>query len=349
MSGADLPPTERGKVGELNAERSVITQDAQFNEASRVRLMLEFEEIRQQYAKLVAAGKSEGERGEKNLIQSTTQALTLVGLGLYGALRFGQQIYCNKLGITPEEIGLSYIASLSRAGVILLALASPLTVLFALSLLNGPVAGVSRGGKVIAFLLTALLSILTIAFILGVWKMLGDRGMLIVLLLSGIFGFSFVLAGIISELIQWRRRRKGPTRPKAPLLQIRRGDRLSDFIYSRRVLLLALTVIGLLISVSFALAGFAADRNSRDVKNGNPVTFNDGLSILGVYAQPSRLTGNVPPEPDISKKRLMYLGRAENSIVLYDVNCKQPLRIPAEGVTVVVLPAFPDASPLECQ
>ena len=311
--------------------------------------MLEFEEIRQQYAKLVTSSKNEGERSEKNLIQLITQALTLIGLGLYGALRFGQQIYCNKLGITPEEIGLSYIASLSRAGVILLALASPLTVLFAISLLNGIIKGVSRAGKVIAQLSTGLVTVLGLVFFLGVETILGHRGVSIVLIMSGVFGFSFILAGIISQFVQWRRRRKGPTRPRAPLLEITRDDRLSQFIYSRRILLLALAVIGLLISASFAVAGIAADRNSRNVKSGNAVTFNEGLAILGVYAQPAQLTGTVPSQPDISKKRLMYLGRAESSIVLYDLNCKQPLRIPAEGVTVVVLPAFPDASPSECR
>jgi hypothetical protein len=79
-----------------------------------------------------------------DLIQKTLQALTLIGVGLYGAIRFGQQLYCDRLGITPEEIGLTYVASISRTAVILTALLAPTATFLSLLVLHGMVKGTTR-------------------------------------------------------------------------------------------------------------------------------------------------------------------------------------------------------------
>jgi hypothetical protein len=58
-----------------------------------------------------------------DLLQGTTSLVILLGLGLYGAVRFGHQVFCDQLGVRPEDIGLTYAASVSRAAVILVVLA----------------------------------------------------------------------------------------------------------------------------------------------------------------------------------------------------------------------------------
>jgi hypothetical protein len=41
--------------------------------------------------------------------------VTLVGLLLYGVLRFSSSLFYGRLGFTPEEVGLSYVSTIGRA------------------------------------------------------------------------------------------------------------------------------------------------------------------------------------------------------------------------------------------
>jgi len=142
---------------------------------------------------------------EKDLIQRTLQALTLAGLGLYGAIRFGQQLYCDGLGITPEEIGLTYTGTISRAAVILIALAAPLVFFVSFLLMVAIVEGTNWFSTIVEYLALILCFIIAAA-VLAAANM--------VLNLSLDFGTIFLISvgltfatGLVLIMVEWSKRR----------------------------------------------------------------------------------------------------------------------------------------------
>ena len=108
-------------------------------------------------------------------------------------------------------------------------------------------------------------------------------------------------------------------------------------------------LIAMVIVAGFLMGGFTARSQLDDVKNGRSAGLEEGLGILGVQAYPARITGTIPDELEVAKRQLMYLGHANGKLVVFDVACDKPLRLPDDGLAIVVLDAFPAGTVTDCK
>jgi hypothetical protein len=289
----------------------------------------DIERMLKQYANLVP--KADKDSPIKELVHNSAQVLALCGVGIYGAIRFGQQLYCNKLGITPEEIDLTYTASISRAAVILAALGFSLLLALIISGFAGIAHGTTRGAKFLQYSLTVLA-------LVAIWSIPA-----ILLPLLGFMAFLILSIAIIAVMIVWiigvfveaRRIKKRQQRTRNWLLNPDPTVPVERLVGKHLRTAGFLLGISLVITLSFVGAGFSGSSYAESVKNGYP-TQNEGLQLLGLKASIVRLTGGVPKDPDVSNRKLIYLGQNAKNIVLYDVACGQPLRIPNENITIAI-------------
>jgi hypothetical protein len=271
-----------------------------------------------------------------DLIQRTIQTLTLVGLGLYGAIRFGQQLYCDRLGVTPEEIGLTYLASISRAAVILIALFAPAAVFLSLLALNGMIRGTSRPTRAAERMFPVFPALVFLLAFVPIHQQLGDAGVYLVAIASI---SSILIYALVAYIISRRKRFS---------FEIRQSDEFTRFFHPHHSFLIVLALVGAIILAGFMLAGFSAVDQASDVQGGRRSEGGKGLGILGLKADRVVLIGNSTEEPSLSKKKLMYLGRSEGKLVLYDVSCQQPLRLADDAITIIAVADFPADAEHKC-
>lgn len=293
---------------------------------------------------------SEGERAQKTLpsssqsakdvIQRTLQALTLAGLGLYGAIRFGQQLYCDSLGINPEEIGLTYTASISRAAVILISLSAPLALFVVVVLAYAVFEGTNRAARRMQEGILAISVIITIIVIFLANELLDLSLNPLVIFLTPI-----VLYFVTWLLVLLYFYAQGGDEGRPLLIIDRDLVAEADFSYQR---VIGLGLLALVIIASFLMAGFFARSQADAVKAGRSVGQGEGLQILGLKANPVLITGAVPKELQIEKRRLLYLGRADGKLVVFDVACDKPLRLADPQLSIAVLDEFPTGTSTNC-
>jgi hypothetical protein len=192
--------------------------------------------------------------------------LTIAGAGFYAAVRFGQTTFYARLGLTPQDVGLGRIETLTLA----IGLAFYL-VLFAAILVGVP---------------TLLTWVALRVGRVGLWP-------------------------------------AGPPR------------------FARATLI----AVVLFFSVStgfFSIVWFwgQATAAANDVEAGKPVRLSF-LSDTGIHAEKARITwiGDAPEAlTDLSTHDLMFLGQSVGTVVLYDVDDKQSVRIPSSNVAVSIMP-----------
>jgi hypothetical protein len=240
------------------------------------------------------------------LFQTSTALLSLLGIGLYGAVRFGQQIFYNELGLAPEEVGLSYASSLSRAAVIVAAVSSVFLLGVSINVIAD---SLSRGqelrigglvAQILAFLVTMAAWIPISIFVWGDIEYIG-------------------IGAVLSLLVAFT-------------LPLFRGN-LNLNTFARRPAL-AIMVISLVTVGGFVLSGTTAHLSATAVKEGKEISGRGAFGVLGLRAEHVKLTGDLPKNftaPD----SISYLGSAEGTIIVYEYDDKDaPLRIPADGVAI---------------
>jgi hypothetical protein len=289
-------------------------------------------------------------------IQRLTTLLPLLGVGLYGALRFGQQLFCNRLDVTPEEIGLTQSATIARAAVVVVILLSffalPTAALFLFGDVIGKIDRIMVRDQyyedamtgliylILAFIL--VFSLIILAMMFSVVENMGGPAMRLVWFALGAYFVYWVIYEVTSSRKRrWRFREprgssKAQSRRRARRLILHYLRQL-DWRQEARQPLSIIMFLSAIIALSFALAASSGAHAADRVKTGKEVSIGGGFGALGVIGQPASLS-NLPPTVDLSNKQLMYLGRSGQVIVVYDVSCKRPLRIPADGVVITILP-----------
>jgi hypothetical protein len=226
-------------------------------------------------------------------------------------VRFGQQIFYNRLHITPEEVGLTYASSLSRAAVVIAAVSA--TVILGISgmvvvMRMMDVQGTSllwtilKWGFWLAF--PAIL-VMVVAYITVF--VLGPTAILLTM-------FAIPLMIVLAVPVIWKGGALKPAslvRHPAPVL----------------------AAVSLITVMAFIASGAIAQASTRRVRAGEELFGSVSFGVLGLRAEHVKLSGELPkgydPPDDIS-----LLGRADGTIILYDYDKDQPLRIPAAGVIV---------------
>jgi hypothetical protein len=267
-----------------------------------------------------------------DLVQGATSLAILFGLGLYGAVRFGHQVFCDQLGVRPEDIGLTYAASISRAAVILVVLAICVGMLLAaVALLDNIQVKLPKPIQFLNPLAAALTG----------W-IAGAIPTSILLVLAGLMGATsprttlvitvgLLLVMVIFFFVQRWRRRDTPNQAAQPALEERPPpDRLSLLRNWPRVVLLAC----LLTAAAFITSGVSANMAVNHVKNGEALQ-RGGLGFLGLRGEPVLVTGDLADDLYLSNRLIMYLGQSDGSVVLYDVGANWPMRLPTDGISIV--------------
>jgi hypothetical protein len=270
-----------------------------------------------------------------DLVQGATSLTILLGLGLYGAVRFGHQIFCEQLGVRPEDIGLTYAASVSRAAVVLVVLAVCLgIILIGVTVLDNieipnlpkpiefltPVAAGLVGGAGGTFIVVVAL---VLASLLGVTSLFGIIAMIV--------GGFLIIRGVAAFVRGWRRRGT-PNQEARPDLQKRpHPDRFRWLRNRSMVVLLAC----LLTAAAFIASGMSANTAANHIKNGDTVQASGMPGILGLHGEPVLATGDLADDLYLSNRLIMYLGQSDGSVVLYDVDAGWPMRLPADGISIV--------------
>jgi hypothetical protein len=251
--------------------------------------------------------KSESAPDLSKNFQIATAAISLLGLGLYGAVRFGQQLFYNRLRLTPEEVGLSYAAAVSRAAVIIIALL--MTLILATSTIGiGEYLPNRRGclGSVAGYLLG----------IAG-----GGAAVFISVIALGDIGW-FIGAGICF----------GSIAAFVALQALRARGVSLQTLRDRPAFPLA--IISMITILAFVLSGVTALRSASKVNEGKELFGPGAYGILGLRSEPVTVTGQLPTGFS-APKDIVYLGRSDGMIVLYDYSEDEPIRIPSDGVVVL--------------
>jgi hypothetical protein len=102
-------------------------------------------------------------RAMAQLIQTAASLLFIAGAGLFAAIRFGQQVFYNRFGVRPEEVGLSYAASVSRAAVTIVVLSTGVAFFYAVQVLRVQlvtrIARLRRFGRLAAGIVSVLITV----------------------------------------------------------------------------------------------------------------------------------------------------------------------------------------------
>jgi hypothetical protein len=245
------------------------------------------------------------------LLQTCTGLLTLLGIGLYGAIRFGQQQFYDSLGSTPEEVGLTYGATLSRAAAVSAAIMTALVVVASQSAITARWSFHSWFRMVLTIVLwVALLLFTLIATIVISALALGWIGVVI-------FGIG-VFAIFVTQL-----------------MLDRKGVPIADQILRNPAT--ALSAVALIALMAFMVCGVIGGSSAQALKGGKEVTAGGGayrvLGLRGEHVKLSKLSGKLPSYFDVDT--LIYLGRSENTIILFNYGVDDLIRIPADGIIVL--------------
>jgi hypothetical protein len=287
--------------------------------------------------------------------QTSAAALAILGVGLYGSIRFGQQVFCNALGVRPEEIGLTYAASLSRAAVVIIALISVVLFYYSGAVLWGYMSEslFERGWllRVVLLIVSAALGVgmvLACGYVAG---LMGDAAQLAALIPIFLFGLVWG-ANLIWQLCRWAWRKwRRPNRLTSEL-RVENSEAAEEVDdpapetspqssatqgAGRKLprVLVVVFVLSALIFGSFALSGTTATRAAERVRSGRALGLTGGFGALGLRAEHVLVTGTPAVELELSNRELMYLGQADGSTVVYDFNDDRALRLPSDSISVV--------------
>jgi hypothetical protein len=299
--------------------------------AQREPLLRELEQrVLQRIAEREAPGDHRMGREIPELIQTAASLLFIAGAGLFAAIRFGQQVFYNRFGVRPEEVGLSYAASVSRAAVTIVVLSTGAAFFYAVQVLRVQlvtwIARLRRFGRLAAIIVSVLITVAAIIALLLLLKLLGDTPLE--------FALQFLFYAI-AIVYFW-------SMSKEMFSDIRFFRRLVSTVQAslRRLAATLLKPLGLLVCLSLfsfgtlILSGFTANTAANRVEAGEGVSPNSGFGILGLRAEPVLALGSLPENLEVSDRDIMYLGQYESTVVLYDISSYETIRVPADSIAV---------------
>ena len=234
--------------------------------------------------------------------------LTVVGAALYGFFRIlYDRLYSRIGGVTPDEVGLSYVVVISRAAVAVMILVLLLLVILRFTYASGA-DWRARGffGPMLEGL--ALLTLVTLS--LGIVVAASARirapwGFVI----GGVLGF-LVFWVVDGLLVRWSLSGKFESLASVILRTVKRTS--ASFRATAAITLLAMVIL-----IAFSTGTLAA----RDVRGGGKgilVSGFPGRLLLNIQASPAQVKWlgdstpqGVPPSPEF-----IYLGSAEGTVVL---------------------------------
>jgi hypothetical protein len=285
------------------------------------------------------------------LLEHATATITVMGLAVYGLVRFGIDAFYSELGVTAEEVGLTYPAILSRAiltflSLLVITISSGGLLGYPLGrvlgrLLNkhspsGPLlremsvrsairAPMSRIQADQALPTSLVLYTVAVPAILYITNMamgnpidLIPRYSIVVLL---------ILIGIPSLGLLYVLRARRPPKPPDKSRTYRAQD----------VMILASVITSVLIGGAFLLSWQSGSRQAERVMEGFPVSrpvpflSSGALNIQAKCVGVTTLDHQVPPV--VAPRTALYLGQSGGILVLYKVGVG-PLRLPASRFSV---------------
>jgi hypothetical protein len=327
------------------------------SEVDHLRHQLEIEQVRRKAAEQLAAERIPPPSARLlDMIQIIAAMLAVLGASLYGAIRLGHQVYGDRLGIKPEEIGLTYASSVSRAAVILVALTAIIAFYVCGALCFAQLQNLNLPGLVrvlvtlFLFVVGAVLATASQFFA----NLLGPRASRLILVFffvcAVVVWISFIvrLVGpfavrvvrLLVGKLPWGSGRAIKEVPTSVLSGTDDENRERESVLDRLVRNVRKPInVAFLVSTlafgSFLLAGMSARRAAERVQVGVPVDPSTGFGLLGIRAERVLVSGDLGDRLELSKRPIMYLGQADSTVVFYDPLTNTVIRLPAESAAVV--------------
>jgi hypothetical protein len=267
----------------------------------------------------------------KETISQVTTLLSFLAIGLYGAVRFGQQVFCNRLGITPEAIGLTYANTISRAAVVIAAITSAWALAYSTYIVvdrpSPKESSWKRRTRILVNFSTFVLGAILMAVLMySFWLVGGFIGAVVAFV-------SWLAMPAVKFFIRRSGRiHDGGAASRAQSLQSQPNISLLEWLRQRPAA--SVMIVSLITAVAFLLAGGTADIASEQVQKGGNIRVGSGFGVLGLHAERIQLSGSLPSGFDTSNLDLRYLGRADGIIVFYDVANGGTILVPEDGIIV---------------
>lgn len=237
-------------------------------------------------------------------------ALTILGFAVYAAVWALYSSFCSEFDVRPEDIGLTYAAILIRAGLgfapLFIALLVPVILLQVVFSREAP--GYPENPWAIYVTWWAL----------GIWAAIlwflpGDISETTQTVF--LVGIAFLLTVILLVVFM-----------DSAFARLR--ERWSSVI--GRIVAIAVAVV-LLVAVLY-VPDLAGQRVAQSVKDGRDDTGGLDLNVVAVHVI---WTSTAPPPELPADPVFMYLGQAEQTMVLYETKSKITYRVPSQSVLLV--------------
>jgi hypothetical protein len=329
------------------------------SEVDHLRHRLEIEQVRREAAEQLAAERTPSPSARLlDMIQIVAAMLAVLGVSVYGAIRLGHQVYGDRLGFKPEEIGLTYASSVSRAAVILVALTAVASFYVCGALFFGQLQGL-QVPKIVRVLITLVLAIIGAVLaaasqffasllgpradrLIGVFLIVCMVIGLIILTVIYVVPFTVRVSSLLIRRLPWRSRRSIQDSTSIPpgTNDGDDGDDGQESVFDRlsrnvRKPINVAFVISTLAFGSFLMAGISAKGAAERVQVGDPVDPSTGFGLLGIRAERVLVSGDLGDTLELSRRTMMYLGQADGTLVFYDPLTNTVIRLPGESVAVV--------------
>jgi hypothetical protein len=286
------------------------------------------------------------------LIERGTTVAFLVGLIFYGVVRIGMDAFYSRLGVTPEEVGLSYAVILNEAAlgfVTALVFSSALATMVALLVsfpifqdlqrlrINREIAIREGNSWEELHLLRSRLeagrapSPVAFGYLMGTLVVVANgvlnarpHGLLVSMVLPVV---GFVLVAIIVKY--FKRFALSPVDEAA--------IPLPGAIQNMFLIFVAASLIGCVLLSSYLVGSGAADRarNGLEVSSIGILGWSlaGGINVRAECVTLVQLKTGMPPAEAVAPSRLLYLGEANNTLVLFGPH-SGPIRLPASEFVV---------------
>jgi putative flippase GtrA len=287
----------------------------------------------------VTAARTEGANAPRpltTLLEHGAALLTAIGLAVYGTVRVGLDAFYSILGVTPEEVGLSYITVLSRA---VLGLVVPVIIssaaagawLIVFSYM-WHTSGFFEEERVAHFRsmseMVTLLYLYSLFAVITIGLVILTGGLLIIA--TSILGFVLISQRVVSPV-----KRAVPPKRSTPITQEQINyNRFRGHVIS--IFLMGVLLTGIL-TASQRAGSEAAERviAGREVKPSRIF----GLPWLGALSVEAECTtiryvGDAKSVPaTLLPPKAIYLGQANSMLVVY-VPKSGPLRLPVGSFAI---------------
>jgi hypothetical protein len=273
-------------------------------------------------------------------ITNATAILTVLGVMLYGLLNVGYSAFYQQFGISPDEVGLGYFATLARStGLVLILLSAALFATASYILLMVTRRAPERLHA--AALMEGIATRKAELDALRAWMLAKSE--------EAKEGGGRESAQEQKTIEQELLEAQAQVKEAQARLDASRGGRLpriADRSLSRTLgrLAIALATIALVAGLVLTVRGISVSR-AESVKAGQPVSPISllGLNLLAIHAD----AATISPAGEASKsstslnslsgRTMMYLGQANGTIVLYDARNQRTLTLPQSLVILQII------------